>query len=287
MLPQVGSPLKHFSNLKSLILGKGSGTTVYVGIMEDGCEVAVKRMLIETCEESAQNEIEILSRTDTQKSPFIVSYQYFHRDENFIYLILDLCEETLREHIHSQTAEHLREHGPRMVKEILTGLGFLHSQKILHRDLKPSNVLVDVAGHMRLADFGISRVLNEDETTVQTDAKGTHGWMPVEVIEAINKGQQCRFKKKSDIQVAGMLAFFVLTKGEHPFGGLSHERMTNILKGNLVNLDKLENLQAREFVVWLISHIVGDRPYAHESLRHSFMDQVKEYEEFPKIRRLR
>ena len=254
--------------------------------MEDRSEVAVKRMLIETCEESAQNEIEILSRTDAQKSPFIVSYRYFHRDDNFIYLILDLCEETLREHVHSQTAEHLREHGPRMVKEILKGLEFLHSQGILHRDLKPSNVLVDVAGNMRLADFGISRVLNEDETTVQTDAKGTHGWMPVEVIEAINTVQKCRFKKKSDIQVVGMLAFFVLTKGEHPFGGLSHERMANILKGNPVNLGKLGNLQAREFVAWLIRHIINDRPYAHEALRYSFIDQVKEYEVLPVLTRV-
>ena len=278
---QVAPPLKHFSTSKSL--GKGcNGTSVYVGIMEDGCEVAVKRMVIEACEESAQNEIEILSRTDTQKSPFIVSYRHFHRDDNFIYVILDLCEETLREHVHSQTAEHLKEHGQRMVKEILTGLEFLHSEGILHRDLKPSNVLVDVAGHMRLADFGISRVLNEDETSVQTDAKGTHGWMPVEVIEAINKEQKCGFKKKSDIQVAGMIAFFVLNKGEHPFGD-SHQRMENILQGNPVYLEKLDDLEARQFVTWLIRHIISDRPYAHEALRHSFMDQVKEYEAPPHL----
>ncbi len=253
--------------------------------MEDGSEVAVKKMLIETCEESAQNEIEILSRPDTQKSPFIVSYRHFFRDKIFIYLILDLCEETLREHVHSQTAEHLREHGPRMVKEILTGLEFLHSQRILHRDLKPENVLVDVAGHMRLADFGISRVLNEEQTTVQTEAKGTRDWMPVEVIETItDRGQLCRFKKKSDIQVAGMLAFFILTKGEHPFG-MSVRRMTNILKGNPVNLGKLDNLQAREFVAWLIKHNINDRPYTHEALSHSFMVQVKEYEELPILTR--
>ena len=273
--------------MKSLSIGKGcNGTSVYVGIVEDGSEVAVKRMVIQACEESAQNEIEIMSRTDTQKSPFIVSYRYFHRDDNFIYLILDLCEETLGEYVHSQTSEHLREHGLRMVKEILTGLEFLHSQKILHRDLKPSNVLVDVAGHMRLADFGISRVLNEDETTVQTDAKGTRDWVPVEVIEAMNKGQQCRFKKKSDIQVAGMLAFFVLTKEDHPFGGLPHERMTNILKGNPVNLGKLDNPQARQFVAWLIRHIIHERPYAHEALNHSCMENVEVYEALPILTRL-
>ena len=95
------------------------------------------------------------------------------------------------------------------------------------------------------------------ETTVQTDAKGTRDWMSVEVTETIYTEQKCRFKKMSDIQVAGMIAFDVLTKGEHPFG-LSYERMANILKGNPVNLGKLDNLQAREFVAWLIRHIINN-----------------------------
>ncbi len=124
--------------------------------------------------------------------------------------------------------------------------------------------------------------MNEDETTVQTDAKGTRDWMPLEVLEAISQRQKCRFKKKSDIQVAGMIAFFVLTKGEHPFG-LSHERMANILKGNPVNLDKLNNLQARQFVTWLIRPRIGERPYAHEALRNSFMVEVKGHEAPPHI----
>ncbi len=259
------------------------GTTVYVGIMEDGCEVAVKRMLIQTCEDSARNEIEILTRTDTKKSPYIVSYRDFHQDDTFMYLILDLCEETLKEHVRAVTAEHLREHGPRMVKEILTGLEYLHSEGILHRDLKPSNVLVDVEGHMRLADFGISRVLNEDETTVQTDAKGTRDWMPAEVVEAIEKGERCRFKKKSDVQAVGMMAFFILTGGDHPFGSSSVDRMRNILKGRPVNLAKLVNFSGRQFVERLICHNITDRPYADEALRHSFMEQVAEIEMLPKL----
>jgi hypothetical protein len=52
--------VKYFSPQKSLILGKGSmGTSVYVGIMEDGAEVAVKRILKQEFEETAKNELEI------------------------------------------------------------------------------------------------------------------------------------------------------------------------------------------------------------------------------------
>ena len=256
------------------------GTTVYVGVLQDGREVAVKRVLIQAGENLAENEKEILS--SSIQCPHIVSYLHFMKDDNFIYLILDLCEETLKDLVNSQTAEYLRDHGPKMIKEILTGLEFLHSRGIVHRDLKPSNVLVNVEGRMKLSDFGISRAFNEDETTVCTDVKGTHGWMPTEVIEAMNRGEKCRFKKKSDIQVTGMIAFFVLTKGEHPFGAGS-DRMRNIVDGNPVALNKLADRNAVTFVSWLINKEIKNRPYAYEALRNLFMDQMETYSPRPRI----
>jgi serine/threonine protein kinase len=90
-----------------------------------------------------------------------------------VYLIVDLCEENLNNYIQSQNIDYFQQHGPRMIKEILTGLTFLHDRQILHKDLKPLNIFVDIEGRMRLADFGIRRVLKEDETTDFTDPKGT------------------------------------------------------------------------------------------------------------------
>ena len=239
--------------------------------MHDSEEVAIKRVLIQAGEGLAENEKKILG---SAQSSHIVSYLHFFKDNLFMYLILDLCEETLKDVVNSQTTEYLRDRGPGMIKEIVTGLEFLHSRGIVHRDLKPSNVLVDVEGMMKLSDFGISRVLEHGETTVWTDPKGTHGWMPAEVIEAINDRRACRFKKKSDIQVTGMIAFFVLTNGGHPFGN-EYDRMRNIIKGNPVDLPKLTDHNAREFVSLLISNSLEDRPYAYEALRYAFMDQAQ------------
>lgn len=257
---------------QSFVLGYGSyGTSVHVAVLHDSEEVAIKRILIQAGEDLAQNEKNILG---SAQSSNIVSYLHFIKDNLFMYLILDLCEETLKDVVLSQTTEYLRDRGPGMIKEIVTGLEFLHNLGIVHRDLKPSNVLVDVEGKLKLSDFGISRVLKQDETTVWTDPKGTLGWMPAEVIEAINDRRECRFKKKSDIQVTGMIAFFVLTKGGHPFGD-EYDRMRNIVKGNPVDLPKLTDHNAREFVSSLISNSLEDRPYAYEALRYAFMDQAK------------
>ena len=258
------------------------GTFVYVGIMEDGSEVAVKRMLLQACEGSAQNEKEISSLIKTKESPFVLSYHDVFQDDTFMYLISDLCEETLKEHVQSQSIEHLKENGPRIIKQILNGLHFLHGNGILHRDLKPSNVLVDKDGFMKLADFGLSRVLNEDESSVYTDAKGTQGWMPAEVIEARNEKAIGRYKCKSDVQAVGMIAFFILAKGEHAFGDHLHDRMTNILKANPVNLHIIEDLEARDFISWLIRHNIDDRPNVDQALEHPFLDRVENYERLSK-----
>ncbi|XP_028395457.1 serine/threonine-protein kinase 24-like [Dendronephthya gigantea] len=265
MLEKTETPMQAFVAKNQFKIGDGGFSCVFVGLMKDGSEVAVKRILVQNEDETGENEKEIMNLIET-KSPFIVKYRHFHRDDTFMYLIVDLCEETLRELVHACSIEHLQEQGPRLIREILSGLEFLHGKGILHRDLKPSNVLVDIEGRMKLADFGISRVLNEEETTVATDAKGTRGWMPPEVIEAIVKKEKGRFKRKSDIHVAGMIAFYVLTKGEHPFGS-ELDRMKNISEDNPVNLEKLGDREARRFVSWLINHKIDDRPYAHEALR--------------------
>ena len=257
------------------------GTFVYVGVNEDGNEVAVKRMLLQANKGSAENEKKILGHIKTKGSPFILRYHGVFLDRNFMYLITDLCEETLEEHVQSQSIKHLKhliKNGPRMIKQILSGLQFLHANGILHRDLKPSNVLVDKDGFMKLADFGLSRVLSKDKTTVCTDARGTQGWMPAEVIEADNHKFTVCYKKQSDVQAVGMIAFYILTQGEHPFGDYLHDRMANILRGNPVNLYILEDLEAHNFISSLICNKINDRPYVDQALEHSFMVKVENYE---------
>ncbi|XP_028414774.1 serine/threonine-protein kinase TNNI3K-like [Dendronephthya gigantea] len=265
-------PMKAFFAKSELKIGAGShGSCVYVGLMEDGSEVAVKRVVLESGAKTAENEKEIKSLIETNNSPFIASYRHFHKDDTFMYLIADLCEETLRELVDFQSIKYLQKNGPRLIKEILSGLEFLHGIGILHRDLKPSNILVDVESHLKLADFGISRILKKDETKVETQAAGTEGWMPAEVISAFGREEKGHFGKKSDVQVAGMIAFFILTKGEHPFGSSLHQ-MKNISEGNQVNIKKLGDRKARKFVSWLINHKIEDRPYAHQALTDSFVN---------------
>jgi hypothetical protein len=51
--------------------------------------------------------------------------------------------------------------GRRLVRQIASGLGHMHSKMIIHNDLKPANILVGAGGHIRIADFGASRIDRE------------------------------------------------------------------------------------------------------------------------------
>ena len=251
------------------LIGRGgNGTTVYVGLHDDGSEVALKRILTHILKE---DEVTVGNLVQLKKSNNIVNYREFISGNPFSYVILDLCAETLADYIERLSKEELERRGPEIIWEILAGLSALHcgEKKVLHRDLKPLNILVDTACHMRLADFGLSRMLDGSESTVSSGSKGTPGWIAAESIAKV-KGEKVKFKRKSDIQVVGMICFYILTKGEHPFGG-RNDRVANIAKGDPVYLDNLSDSNAKRFVSWLISHDINKRPYVEEALRAPYL----------------
>ncbi|KAA0723830.1 putative serine/threonine-protein kinase irlD [Triplophysa tibetana] len=250
-------------------IAKGSdGTQVFLSLRDDGTEVAVKRMLKSNYQD-LKNE-ETFLRLPELDSPSIVRYIDFAEDDNFGYLILQLCEYTLEEFIQdhlpadsSQRTCVLKE----LVREVLCSLQVLHSQqtKVLHRDIKPQNVLIDIRGKAKLADFGISRRLKPSETTLRTRIAGTKFW---KAKEAIDEESNSGYKRSSDIQVAGMLVYYILSRGHHPFGkGPFCE--VNILQGKYT-LEHLEDDVAKDLVEWMINDDPVKRPTVEQTLAHPF-----------------
>ena len=73
-----------------------------------------------------------------------------------------------------------------------------------------------------------------------------------------------------------MLAFYIVTKGEHPFGERP-DRERNLLDGNPVYLCKLEEEPAaKDLISWMLSHEPKDRPSAQEALKHPYLQPKKQ-----------
>jgi serine/threonine protein kinase len=187
------------------VIGKGDdGTRVYVGLGIDGYERAVKRLPRDAiCVDLAEHEKQVLNELNTTQSNYVVNYWFLDDkcDQEYLFLISDLCEETLEEFIDGNSVDYLLTIAPNIIEQILHGLADLHCDPnpILHRDLKPSNILRNVHGRWLLADFGISRILTGGASTHRSKQRGSKHWRAVESCSSA--GGPVRYKKESDIQV--------------------------------------------------------------------------------------
>lgn len=95
-------------------------------------------------------------------------------------------------------------------KQITLGLAYLHSKKVVHCDIKPENILIDNEGQVKLADFGLSIILEGVEsTTKETGIRGTAAYLAPEVAKEVGTGFA------ADIFSLGVTVIEMLT-GESP-----------------------------------------------------------------------
>jgi len=97
-----------------------------------------------------------------------------------------------------------------VVAGILRGLDALHALGTIHRDVKPENVLLDADGHVKLADFGLARLMDEEGSTVSGALVGTTKYVSPE--QALGRPVDAR----SDLYATGLVMFEMLT-GHLPF----------------------------------------------------------------------
>ena len=72
-----------------------------------------------------------------------------------------------------------------------------------------------------------------------------------------------------------MVAFYIVTKGEHPFGE-KPDRLRNLLDDELVYLEKVKDPAAKDLISWMLSHNPKDRPLADEAQKHPYLQPKKQ-----------
>lgn len=101
------------------------------------------------------------------------------------------------------------------VKQVLSGLAYLHEKQIIHRDIKGANVLIDTKGTVKISDFGISKRMSDlKPSSKRASLQGSVYWMAPEVVK------QTVYTNKADIWSVGCLIIEMFT-GKHPFPDFS------------------------------------------------------------------
>ena len=90
---------------------------------------------------------------------------------------------------------------------------------------------------------------------------------------------QLKWKEKSDIQVAGMLAFYILTKGMHPFGA-PIQQLINLERDNPVRLRELSDPVVQDLLSQMLAQEQDVRPYVEQTLKHPYFLSCEEQMKF-------
>nr|XP_017251119.1 PREDICTED: uncharacterized protein LOC108221773 [Daucus carota subsp. sativus] len=186
-------------------LGEGGFGPVYKGILDDGRELAVKRLSKNSSQglDEFKNEVSCIAKLQhrnlvtllgccIEKGERILIYEYMANKS----LDLIIFDEKVK-----NTMDWPKRYS--IISGIARGLLYLHQDsklRIIHRDLKASNILLDHEMNPKISDFGMARIFGGNETEANTSrVVGTYGYMSPEY--AID-GQ---FSVKSDIYSFGVL----------------------------------------------------------------------------------
>ncbi|XP_067846767.1 eIF-2-alpha kinase GCN2-like isoform X2 [Heptranchias perlo] len=148
----------------------------------------------------------------------------------FLFIKMDFCKMTLEKWIenHRQACLNFKSCSE-IIKEMLQGLRYIHSQGIIHRDLKPGNIFIDQDGSVKIGDFGLSRFCTspgctehkaftyKKEMDVQMEQSagsekltaniGTHGYLAPEVR---TNQHMAMYDSKADMYSFGMVILDML-----------------------------------------------------------------------------
>lgn len=260
------------------LIGKGTFGQVYQVRKKDtrriyAMKVLSKKKIVQKKEVAhTVGERNILVRTATSDSPFIVGLKFSFQTPSDLYLVTDYMSG-------GELFWHLQKEGrfeesraKFYIAELILAIEHLHNNDIVYRDLKPENILLDANGHIALCDFGLSKAnLTKNDTT--NTFCGTTEYLAPEVLL-----DEAGYTKMVDFWSLGVLVFEMCC-GWSPFYAEDTQQMyKNIAFGKVRFPKDTLSAEGRSFVKGLLNrnprHRLGATKDAMELMEHPFFRDI-------------
>ncbi|KAB5542680.1 kinase-like domain-containing protein [Coniochaeta sp. 2T2.1] len=231
----------------------------------------INKRLMAGREHMVRNEIAVLKKVSMGHQNILTLVDYFETMNN-LYLVTDLAlGGELFDRI-CRKGSYYESDAADLIRATLSAVAYLHDHGIVHRDLKPENLLFRTPednADLLIADFGLSRIMDEEQFHVLTTTCGTPGYMAPEIFKKTGHG------KPVDLWALGVITYFLLC-GYTPFDRDSDfEEMQAILNADY-NFTPVEYWRgvsdsAKDFIRRCLTVDPGKRMTAHEALQHPFV----------------
>ncbi|KAG6553394.1 hypothetical protein Mapa_005129 [Marchantia paleacea] len=297
MRPNTGLIMYDFDEIKTAtknfspknFVGAGGFGDVYKGVLEDGMEIAVKRMKNVSVEGDAEfvNEVEVINSirhrnlvilrgccvdSNTSDGPQrLLIYDYMPNGSLHDYLFGDS----------TRSLNWIERR--RLAVGVAKGISYLHNDTrppIIHRDIKASNILLDENLNARVSDFGLAKFAVEGQSHMTTAVAGTRGYLAPEYALY---GQ---LTEKSDVYSFGVVLLELMsgraalaeaqdkTFGyqqitDWAWGMVKNDWLIDIVEESIRDVGPRDAMERFVLVGILCSHIlVACRPTMQETLKY-------------------